>query len=175
MERDEIGSEVVQVVKEKDCLICRESKKVLLANLVANITENNKARYVSSDILAVMYLICLSSANTLDDDRERKLILDEVKFTGTEMGGGAYGRLFEVEYEGTLCTAREVDSLQSISIFAQDDDKVLQDSFLSKYHTWSTLRHPCIVQFIGMIVVMLFTINFNQCTPMLITSSSNCC
>ena len=83
---------------------------------------------------------------------EGKLILDELKVTGTEIGGGAYGRLFEVEYEETLCTAREVDSLQSISIFAQDDDKVLQDSFLSKYHTWSTLHHPCIVQFIGMIL-----------------------
>ena len=76
-----------------------------------------------------------------------------MKFTGTEIGGGAYGRVFEVEYEGTLCTAREVDSLQSISIFAQDDDKVLQDSFLSKCHTWSTLHHPCIVQFIGVTFV----------------------
>ena len=174
MERDEIGSEVVQVVDERGCLICRESKKVLLTNLVANITENNEARYVSSDILAVMYLICLSSVNTLDDDRERKLILDEVKFTGTEIGGGAYGRLFEVEYEGTFCTAREVDSLQSISIFAQGDDKVLQDSFLIKYHTWSTLHHPCIVQFIGMIVVIVFTIYLIY-THTHITSSSNCC
>ena len=69
-----------------------------------------------------------------------------MKFTGTEIGGGAYGRVFEVEYEGTLCTAREVDSLQST---AQGDDKVLQDSFLNKYHTWSTLHHPCIVQFVG--------------------------
>ena len=92
--------------------------------------------------------------NTLNDGHERKLILDhdEVKAaTGMEIGGGAYGRVFEVEYKGTLCTAREVDSLQSI--FAQGDDKVLQDSFLSKYHTWSTLHHPCIVQFIGMVFV----------------------
>ena len=83
---------------------------------------------------------------------EGKFILDKVKVTGTEIGGGAYGRLFEVEYEGMLCTAREVDSLQSISIFALGDDKVLQDSFLSKYHTWSTLHHLCIVQFIGMVL-----------------------
>ena len=94
-----------------------------------------------------------SSTNTLDDGRKpgRKLVLDEVKFTGTEIGGGAYGRVFEVEYKGTLCTAREVDSLHSISIFAQSDDKVLQDSFLNKYHIWSTLHHPCIIQFIGMV------------------------
>ena len=73
-----------------------------------------------------------------------------MKFTGTEIGDGAYGRVFEVEYEGTLCTGREVDSLQSI--FAQGDDKLLQDSFVNKCHTWSTLHHPCIVQFIGMIL-----------------------
>ena len=107
-------------------------------------------------VLALMWHFTrLSSANTLDDGRGRKLILDEVKFTETEIGDGAYGGVFEVEYEGTLCTAREVDSLQSI--FAQGDDTVLQDSFLSNYHTWSTLHHPCIVQFIGMIFVVLFT------------------
>ena len=69
-----------------------------------------------------------------------------------EIGGGAYGRVFEVEYEGALCTAREVDSFQSISIFAQGDDKILQDSFLNKCYIWSTLHHPCIVQFIGMVL-----------------------
>ena len=75
-----------------------------------------------------------------------------MKFTGTEIGGGAYGRVFEVEYEGTLCTAREVDPLQSISILAQGDDKVIQDSFSNECRIWSTLHHPCIVQFIGMVL-----------------------
>ena len=88
-----------------------------------------------------------SFANTLDDGH--KLILDEVKFMGMETDGGVYGRVFEVEYEGMLCTVREVDLLQSISIFAQGDDKVLQDSFLNKCHIWSILHHPCIVQFIA--------------------------
>ena len=73
-----------------------------------------------------------------------------MKFTGTEIGGGAYGRV--VEYEGTLCTAREVDPLQSISILAQGDDKVIQDSFSNECRIWSTLHHPCIVQFIGMVL-----------------------
>ena len=110
-------------------------------------------------------LPCFSSTNTLDDTHDRrKLVLDEVKFTGTEISGGAYGRVFEVEYEGTLCTAREVDPLQSISVFAQGDDKVLQDSFLNKCHIWSTLHHPCIVQFIGMVFMnILKFVDRNLC------------
>ena len=73
-----------------------------------------------------------------------------MKFTGTEISRGAYGRVLEVEYEGALCAAREVHSL---SIFARSDDKTsdeaLQDTFLKKCQIWSTLHHPCIIQFIG--------------------------
>ena len=37
------------------------------------------------------------------------LILDihRVNPTGKEIGHGAYGRVFEFNYEGTLCTAKE--------------------------------------------------------------------
>ena len=76
--------------KEMDCLICRAKFLVPPAN----------------------------NANEPRD--ERKLIVDEVKFTGRELGDGAFGRV--LEYEGTLCTAREVDS---ISVFVKNDDKVL--------------------------------------------------
>ena len=75
-----------------------------------------------------------------------------MKFTGADIGRGAYG-IFEVEYGGAPCVAREVaSSLQSVS---KGDDKVLQDSFLSKCHTWSRLHHPYIVQFIGVVKVIV--------------------
>ena len=80
----------------------------------------------------------------------RKLILHEMKFTGTEISRGAYGRVLEVEYGGALCAVREIHSL---SIFTQGDDKAsdeaLQDNFMKKCQIWSTLHHPCIIQFIG--------------------------
>ena len=39
------------------------------------------------------------------------LILHEINPTGKEIGRGAYGRVFEVDYEGTLCAAKEVHAL----------------------------------------------------------------
>ena len=73
-----------------------------------------------------------------------------MKFTGTEINRGAFGRVLEVEYGGALCAAREVHSL----ISQGDDDKAsgeaLQDNFMKKCQIWSTLHHPCIIQFIGL-------------------------
>ena len=39
------------------------------------------------------------------------LILHGVNSTRKEIDRGAYGRVFEVDYEGTLCAAKEVHAL----------------------------------------------------------------
>ena len=78
------------------------------------------------------------------------LILQRVNPTGREIGRGAYGRVFEVEYEGTLCAAKEVHAL--LLQYAQGDNlRKIIDDFLKECQIWSTLRHPCIVQFLGII------------------------
>ena len=76
------------------------------------------------------------------------LILHRVNPTGKEIGRGAYGRVFEVDYEGTLCAAKEVHAL--LLQYAQGDEfKKIKDGFLNECKIWSTLRHPCVVQFLG--------------------------
>ena len=76
------------------------------------------------------------------------LILHGVNPTGKEIGRGAYGRVFEVDYEGTLCAAKEVHAL--LLQYAQGEDlQKIKDDFLSECQIWSTLRHPCVVQFLG--------------------------
>ena len=76
------------------------------------------------------------------------LILHGVNPTGKEIGRGAYGRVFEVDYEGTLCAAKEVHAL--LLQYAQSGDlQKIKDDFLSECQIWSTLRHPCVVQFLG--------------------------
>ena len=81
------------------------------------------------------------------------LILHEVRTTGNEIGRGAYGRVFEVDYEGTLCAAKEVHAM--LLQFAQGDDlNKIEDDFLSECQIWSTLRHPCVVQFLGTVVLV---------------------
>ena len=83
------------------------------------------------------------------------LILHGVKPTGKEIGRGAYGRVFEVDYVGTLCAAKEVHGL--LLHHAQGGElQKIKDDFLGECQIWSTLRHPCIVQFLGtMILVVL--------------------
>ena len=79
------------------------------------------------------------------------LILHRVNPTGKEIGRGAYGRVFEVEYEGTLCAAKEVHTL--LLQYAQGNNlRKIIDDFLNECQIWSTLRHPCIVQFLGSVI-----------------------
>lgn len=76
------------------------------------------------------------------------LILHRVNPTEKEIGRGAYGRVFEVDYEGTICAAKEVHALLLQS--AQPNElKRIKDGFLTECQIWSTLRHPCVVQFLG--------------------------
>ena len=82
------------------------------------------------------------------------LILHEVKSTGKEIGCGAYGRVFEVDYEGTLCAAKEVHALL-LQLAQGDGLQKIQDDFLSECQIWSTLRHPCIVQFLGSVILVV--------------------
>ena len=79
------------------------------------------------------------------------LILNGVDITGEEIGRGAYGRVFEVNYEGTLCAAKELHAI--LLRFAQGDGlQKLKDDFLNECLIWSTLRHPCVVQFLGSVM-----------------------
>ena len=68
------------------------------------------------------------------------------------VGRGAYGRVFEVDYEGTLCAAKEVHTL--LLQYAQEGDlQKIKANFLSECQIWSTLRNPCVVQFLGTVIV----------------------
>ena len=74
--------------------------------------------------------------------------------TGKEIGRGAYGRVFEVDYEGTLCAAKEVHALLLQSAQGGDLQKI-KDDFLSECQIWSTLRHPCVIQFLGSVILVV--------------------
>ena len=54
--------------------------------------------------------------------------------TGTELGSGAYGLIFEVYYQGSLCAAKKVHPtlLQNVS---QDEIRKIKENFI-------TLRMP---------------------------------
>ena len=71
-----------------------------------------------------------------------------IKRTGAELGNGSYGKVFEVDYCGKLCAAKEVHSLL-FQLASREGAAKLKSDFLRECHLWSTLRHPNVVQFLG--------------------------
>ena len=70
--------------------------------------------------------------------------LKKVK-VGGEIGRGAYGRVFEIEWRKTHYAAKEIHSM----LLGTGQDKNIKISFIRECHIWSHLHHPCIVKFIG--------------------------
>ena len=89
-----------------------------------------------------IYLGNLMMTSSVSDS----LILHRVNPTGKEIGRGAYGRVFEVDCDGTICAAKELHVI--LRQHSQGNEKFIGD-FVSECEIWSTLRHPCVVQFLG--------------------------
>lgn len=75
----------------------------------------------------------------------RSHVLSGIVETGNEMGRGSYGIVYEVNYNGKLCAAKQV---HSIFVGAEGFPK-MRDDFVRECHLWSTLLHPNVVQFLG--------------------------
>ena len=73
--------------------------------------------------------------------------MEGVNLTGNEIGSGTFGKVFEVDYEGTLCAAKEIHEHMT-----QPLDK---EMFLNHCLIWSTIRHPHIVPLLGLIVYII--------------------
>ena len=66
----------------------------------------------------------------------------------TEIGRGAYGRVFKVEYCETPCAAKQIHSILTNGVGQRELEKTV-DSFLQECYQSSKLRHPNVVQFLG--------------------------
>jgi len=78
------------------------------------------------------------------------LTLSEVKPDrgGNELGRGAYGRVFTVKYCGKSFAAKEIHSTL-LELSGKKERQAIRKSFLHECYNCSILRHPNIVQFIG--------------------------
>ena len=79
--------------------------------------------------------------------------LKKVRLTRKEIGRGAYGRVFEVEYEKKVYAAKEVHAILVQYAQTSEERHRLKSTFLNECHIWGLLQHPCIVQIIGQISV----------------------
>ena len=92
--------------------------------------------------------------------------LKKLRITEVEIGRGAYGRVFEVEYRKTRYAAKEVHSLL-LEAAAQHSKEALEDikeNFLRECQIWSLLQHPCIVEIIGQFKVCYKSVCYKSCS-----------
>ena len=79
------------------------------------------------------------------DDVVKHSIITGVKFTDRELGRGAFGRVFAVEYNGITCAAKEIHSV----LLKCATNGALQEYFLHECLQHSRLHHPNIVKMLG--------------------------
>ena len=75
-------------------------------------------------------------------------VVPNVRPTGRELGRGAYGSVEEVEIPGAVCAAKKIHT-EFLNIGSREDITHIVSKFASECRLMSKLRHPQIVQFLG--------------------------
>ena len=65
-----------------------------------------------------------------------------------ELGCGTYGKVYTVKYRQTVCAAKEIHSIL-IEYVGDTERRVIIESFVQECRQCSTLRHPNVIQFLG--------------------------
>ena len=81
-------------------------------------------------------------------DQLKDLTLEDVIPQNKELGRGAYGKVFTVDHLGLPCAAKEIHSLLIDGVSAEEK-KAIKDGFIRECYHSSLIRHPNIVQFMG--------------------------
>ena len=80
--------------------------------------------------------------------RFQGLLITNLVFTDVKLGRGADATVYAVEWNGTVCAAKRLHE-----ILLEDESPGGADKFIRNFETecltWSKLRHPGVVQFLG--------------------------
>jgi len=77
------------------------------------------------------------------------MLLTGVEPTGEEVGKGGNGVTYKVSWNGTICAAKRIHSV--LLEYANPEElQILSQNFLSECEANSVLRHPNLVQFLGL-------------------------
>ena len=76
------------------------------------------------------------------------LVIENVLFTDTKLGRGADATVYEVDWNGTRCAAKRLHEILLEDQSAGGVAKLI-GNFEAECLTWSKLRHPGVVQFLG--------------------------
>ena len=78
----------------------------------------------------------------------RGLVIENVLFTDAKLGSGSDATVFEVDWNGTGCAAKRLHEILLEDQSAGGVAKLISN-FEAECLTWSKLRHPGVVQFLG--------------------------
>lgn len=76
--------------------------------------------------------------------------LNDVVFTGQELGRGAYATVLELNYQGLKCAGKKIYPKLYEEV-SHDQQKSMLEKFQQECQILSSLRHPNIVQFLGVV------------------------
>ena len=76
------------------------------------------------------------------------LIITDLVFTDVQLGRGADATVYAVEWNGTVCAAKRLHDILLEDQSPGGADKLI-GNFEAECLTWSKLRHPGVVQFLG--------------------------
>ena len=76
------------------------------------------------------------------------LVIENVVFTDAKLGSGSDATVFEVDWNGTACAAKRLHEILLEDQSAGGVAKLI-GNFEAECLTWSKLRHPGVVQFLG--------------------------
>ena len=80
----------------------------------------------------------------------RPFVISDVRLTGKIIGSGSYGSVEEVEIPGAICAAKKIhDFFQDRSQVSEVEIARASEQFVVECRLMSTIRHPRIVQFLG--------------------------
>lgn len=77
--------------------------------------------------------------------RLSKFILESVEITTNVLGSGSYASVLELNYNGLKCAGKKIHEV----ILSQDSKTCITSRFVEEIHLLSQIRHPNIVQFLG--------------------------
>ena len=72
----------------------------------------------------------------------------DLRRTDRKLGSGAFGTVYEVEWNGTACAAKFMHDIFK-EILSEEEKQTFITAFEKECTTWAALRHPQIVQFLG--------------------------
>ena len=130
---------------EPMCTRMRKKCRVELAGIPALALVRGSLKYAKNGRA--------TSSNCLlrDNPELRPFVLSNVRLTGTTIGAGAYGSVEEVAIPGVICAAKNIHEIFLDRSEIPPSVKIRKNlaQFVRECQLMSTLRHPNIVQFLG--------------------------